>query len=792
VIIDGSRLPTGAAGLKIASSDNVIRGLQIVNFPGDAIVILAPASNNVVGGDRNRGRGPMGQGNLISANRRGLLINGTGADNNVVAGNWFGLDVRGSAWVPNQGSCLVIAGGAKDNRIGGPTPGERNVFAGCVSPSAVLIVGEGTTGNRVVGNYLGTDPTGTRRMPPEGCATYSWLHIAWGARQNIVGGHRADEGNVLSGACGPNVSIDGVGTTGNLIAGNYIGTDATGTRSLGQSLFGVWLDFGAQGNVIRQNVISGNRGGGVAITARGCEFNIVAGNLVGPEATGLRVIGNASGIYVALGARFNLVGGTRSGEGNVISGNQDWNVWFGAYDDESNFLIGNYVGTDVTGKRAIADSERAAVRGVVLFGKPWGTMIEGNLVGGNPGPGIMLEGAGVQNVYIGANNIGVDASGREPVSNLADGIHIWYSQRNVIQNNLVAYNLRDGIRIENGAYNTLRANRVFLNSGRGISVLFVPADLVPPVPRLLIASRTGVWGAACSGCEVDVFSDDGDQARYFEGAAEADAGGRFSLRQFTGFTGRNLTAVATDPAGTSSEFSLPLSTLPSAGPLVTTSAASYRPGAISPDSIVAAFGPNLVSNHQAAARPLPTSLGGVTVAVRDAGGGEHAALLYYVSPGQVNFVMPGSVVYGMATVRVRTAEGNTFTDVVEVVPVAPGLFTADGSGRGRPAGVFLRVRPDGTQAYEPAIHPADLGSENDRVYLLLFGTGIRGRHSLDAVKARVGGLEVPVLYAGPQPEYPGLDQLNLLLPPSLKGRGETTIEVSFDGHPANPVNIFVR
>ena len=139
---------------------------------------------------------------------------------------------------------------------------------------------------------------------------------------------------------------------------------------------------------------------------------------------------------------------------------------------------------------------------------------------------------------------------------------------------------------------------------------------------------------------------------------------------------------------------------------------------------------------------------------------------------------------GPATVTVTSADGGTVTGSVGIVVVAPGLFTADAGGEGVAAAFYLRVAADGARTqdltFDPntqASVPIDLGSESDEIFLLLFGTGIRGFTS--QVTATVGGENVPVLGPGPQGQFVGLDQVNIgPLPRSLAGRGEVDIILS--------------
>jgi uncharacterized protein (TIGR03437 family) len=244
------------------------------------------------------------------------------------------------------------------------------------------------------------------------------------------------------------------------------------------------------------------------------------------------------------------------------------------------------------------------------------------------------------------------------------------------------------------------------------------------------------------------------------------------------------------------------------GPLVSVSAASYERGAVAQESIVAAFGSRLALQTVAAAVDadpstpgfqLPTALAGTTVQVRDSLGLERLAPLFYVSAEQINYQVPPGTATGLATVTVMSGDGYISRGTVQVEPVAPGCFTFDGS---LAAAYIVRVKAGGLQLNEPiagldplgrlAPIPIDLGPETDQVVLVMFGTGIRLRSGPAAVSARVGGVAAPVLYAGPQPNYVGLDQVNLLLPRSLGGRGLVEIELTVDGRPANKVKVAIR
>ncbi len=242
-----------------------------------------------------------------------------------------------------------------------------------------------------------------------------------------------------------------------------------------------------------------------------------------------------------------------------------------------------------------------------------------------------------------------------------------------------------------------------------------------------------------------------------------------------------------------------------ARPMTSVSAASFRGAPLAAESLVASFGANLANTTQTNtnAQHTMTTLGGVRVAVRDIDGNERLAPLTMVSPTQLNYQIPAGTPAGDALVIVSQENGDIAAEQVRITSVAPGLFTADGSGKGVAAGVVLRVKTNGAQSYEPIVEyhptlqrmmarPIDLGPPGDQVYLVLSGTGIRHRSSLSGVHGMLAGMTALVGYAGPQNGFAGMDQLNMLVPRDLIGRGEIDVEVWVDGQQANIVKINVK
>jgi uncharacterized protein (TIGR03437 family) len=228
--------------------------------------------------------------------------------------------------------------------------------------------------------------------------------------------------------------------------------------------------------------------------------------------------------------------------------------------------------------------------------------------------------------------------------------------------------------------------------------------------------------------------------------------------------------------------------------LAAVSGASFSLGPLASETIVAVFGNNLATSVQTAtALPLPTTLAGTTVRVRDSAGVERLAQLFFVAPTQVNLLLPANLASGTATLTVTSGDGRVATGAVEIAPVAPGIFTANANGQGLPAAVLVRVRADGSQSFEPLTNtPVDLGPEPDQLFLILFGTGWRGHSGLAHVSCTLGGVNAEVLFAGAQGDLAGLDQLNLRLPRALAGRGEVTLALTVDGRVANTVRLAVR
>ena len=396
----------GGDGLTITGSGVTVRGLDINNFSQGA----------------------------------GIHLTGTGATGDWIYGNFLGTDPTGTQADPNNYG-VEIDGGAANNLIGTNGDGvndtaERNLLSGNLF-AGLWVTGPGTDGNAVAGNFIGTDISGTIALnnatQPVTDSQYNVFGggavIADGASDNRIGTDAASvddvgERNVIAGSNNDGIDIYGTGTDGNIVAGNFLGTDATGTHALGIDGNGVFLAEGASSNWVgvnadggsavgdERNVISGTGYDGVQISG-GSDDNVVAGDQIGTNATGAVALGNSyDGVEIdsSLG---NTIGGTGASAADVISSNEYAGVYF--YSSSDNLVEGDFIGTDVTGTKALGN----AVGGVVFDTQDNGSSIDnsiggtsavaGNLITDNGGPGVEVFGLGSVGNQITANRIFANA-----------------------------------------------------------------------------------------------------------------------------------------------------------------------------------------------------------------------------------------------------------------------------------------------------------------------------------------------------------------------------------------------
>jgi uncharacterized protein (TIGR03437 family) len=217
-----------------------------------------------------------------------------------------------------------------------------------------------------------------------------------------------------------------------------------------------------------------------------------------------------------------------------------------------------------------------------------------------------------------------------------------------------------------------------------------------------------------------------------------------------------------------------LNTTHVAPPVRLVSAASLIPGPLAPDSIVTAFGKNLPSSN-------------ASVQVQDSTGASYPATIFYSSPTEVNFVIPAQAAVGPATISLGTQTAATV-----LVSEAPSIFAFNAQGL---AAAYVTRASGATEPVYQLVNgvyaavPIDVSAGAGPAYLILFGTGLRNG---GAVQARAEDMGFVVEYAGPQPAIPGLDQVNILLPPSLSGSGLLNLTLTAGGLPANTVYVVIK
>ncbi|MBN1139529.1 MAG: hypothetical protein JXM73_23335 [Anaerolineae bacterium] len=491
VILDGQRIADNFCGLRIASDSNTVRGLQFVGFNNSALCV--DHRYNVIGGTRDQGRAPTGQGNQFGANNEAISLWG---DENTILGNLIGTDVSGGEAMSNTIGIGIVGAG---NHIGGPTPGERNIISANTF-RGIQILGESARYNVVAGNYIGTDITGQHALGNYQVGVIMEVQ----ASDNVIGGTTSAERNLISGNLRTGVAISDAGSTHNTVIGNWIGTDASGTRALGNNP-GIHINhcgFNRIGGTEpgEGNVISGNLGSAIALAGYEYTDNLILGNLIGVTPDGSQPLGNGAGIGLHVNTRRTFVGGATAGERNLIADN-DIGVHASVAGTEHNWILGNSIGTDATGKMQWGNHQT----GIVVEEYAAHTMVQGNIIAHNGDEG---------------------------------------------------YGQTAGVYISGAVHHTLRRNSIHSNLGLGIHLAEGGNNLLP-APVILTVTETTVSGTACPGCVVEIFSDDEDEGRIYEGSAIANTSGIFAFDKGSPLNGPHVTATATDGEGNTSEFSPP-------------------------------------------------------------------------------------------------------------------------------------------------------------------------------------------------------------------------------------------
>jgi hypothetical protein len=464
-----------AVGLTLTGDGSVVRGLVVNGF----------ASGGSAGGIR--------------------LQTGGG---NWIYGNYIGTNFAGDTRVANTRG-VWIDGGSSNNRIGTNADGvndvaERNIISANVEQN-IWIYQPATTGNKIMGNYIGLNAAGTATVGTNNQTVATSGILVQEASYTVIGTDGdgqgdALEGNVISGSI---YNIYLTGTTGineshhNRISGNLIGTNASGTASVGIQVEGVRVyvaydnligtDGDGVSDELEGNLISGNSDFGVMLQQTGALNNIVAGNKIGTDITGMASIPNGFGgsprAGIVLGGYGNRIGTNSDGvsdelERNLISGNSQTSISAIYFNNLPNpdapptIIAGNWMGVDATGLAALPNNYGISGTSSVAV------IIRDNVIAAHTIEGISTHSSGM--LIIG-NRIGVGADGVTPLGNGQNGLFL-SGNNNVIggtgpgEGNIIAHNgtvsaFYSGVRVGNtGLSNTIRGNRIFANSQLGIDL----------------------------------------------------------------------------------------------------------------------------------------------------------------------------------------------------------------------------------------------------------------------------------------------------------------------------------
>jgi YVTN family beta-propeller protein len=456
--VEGCYIGTDATGL--SARGNTPYGI-LVNGGGCVIGGTTAAARNVISGN-------------VTAGIFGNLVNGT-----IIQGNYIGTGRNGTQPVPN-GSGIAFGYHSLNTMIGGEEASARNVISGNTGAGVGIDL---STDTWILGNYIGVDASGSTALANGGNGItvqyYSErIHIGAGSpgATNVIAGNtghgifvQASDSIYVQGNL---VGVNAAGSAmGNGIAGITM-INSTGSDGCRRSLIGGQLPS-------ERNVISANQWAGITIDGASDSITVM-GNFIGTNITGTASLGNGNaGIIV--GAPHATIGGRGAGARNIVSGNAMYGIEVRGDSSFGTTILGNFIGTDVNGTAAIGNGQAGvslmwSARDVAIGGSLPG---EGNVISGNPA-GILISGlACTRNVVMG-NLIGTDLHGSAPLPNILDGISIatgtGYGPTTTIgglapeMGNTIAYNGGTGVAVMRGLGNAILSNRIFANGKLGIDL----------------------------------------------------------------------------------------------------------------------------------------------------------------------------------------------------------------------------------------------------------------------------------------------------------------------------------
>ncbi len=502
-LIVGNFIGINAAGS--AAIGNTFMGIGIFNAPNNQVGGTNVADRNVIAGNAT--------GIAITTEVNAFWVTGT-ASANAILNNYIGTDSTGTVALGNVDG--IIVQDSPDTVIGGTTASARNLISGNTQ-NGLWIALAGSTGTIAQGNYIGTTASGAAALANGRDGVY----IEGGATLNTIGGTANGAGNVISANGRGGIHIAGVGTSFNSVEGNRVGTNAAGTAKLGNTI-GVLIDQGASSNTVggetaaARNLLSGNKRAGIGIGGTNSDDNVVQGNYIGTDVTGLNPLGNSTGLNVFRRASNNIVGGTSPAARNVIAGNGGTGIAIRDQFTDGNTIIGNYIGVGANGVNAMGNFQ-----GITITGLAGNTIVGGTVAGAG---------------------------------------------------NVIAHSSLEAVLVEAGVGNAIRANSMF-NNNPGI-VLLNAANNDQPAPVITSATTGGgivsingsLTATADTIYSLDFFASDAchwsgfGEGQNYIGSADivTDSNGDATFTEMFSASvpsGNFITATATSPENDTSVFS---------------------------------------------------------------------------------------------------------------------------------------------------------------------------------------------------------------------------------------------
>jgi hypothetical protein len=556
--LNGADAGSSSDGLLLQGSNCTVSGLILEHFNNG---IEVAGRNNTIGGTTT------GAGNVLSGNTKDGLLIDSGVSGVQVLGNYVGTNPSGTASVANSGNGIEIQG--TGNTVGGSVSGARNLIS--ANSNDGVKIDSGASGNLVEGNAIGVNTYDTAVLGNSG----NGIEVA--GSSNTLGASYAVAPNEISGNRGDGVLLDN-GSSANQVLGNYIGTDHSGTIARANK---VGVEDGGSSNTIGgsvlgdKNVLSGNTGDGVLLdsTATG---GTIEGNYIGLNVVASSILAN-SGNGIEVKGTGNTIGGNSQSNvqvRNYIGGNGIDGVLFDS-GASGNLVQGNFIGVNVSGTQGagnVANAIEIAGSSNTIGGTTKGV---GNVLSGSGNDGVLIDSTGASNVIEG-NYVGTDYTGQKAVANSGSGIEIAGSNNTVGGSlsgagNVISGNSKKGVLVSAGSGDTISQNSIFANGGLGIS-LASGANNNIAAPTLLTADLSGstltVTGsfnapAANVSYVLAFFANAGGDAegKIYLGSLTVTPTSTgtesFSFTVTTSVTGSDplITATLTDKTGDTSEFS---------------------------------------------------------------------------------------------------------------------------------------------------------------------------------------------------------------------------------------------